>query len=108
MAGDLPLIEFLPLLTTIVTIVITVFVFYKYFNFEKKRSDLIIGIAFLFFTLGILVATINFVTNPAFFPDNGLGGLDQWLTFIGFLVFLIVIEPMEVINHFMQGRSGDK
>ncbi len=106
MAGNLPLIELIdPLIIALVVLVTTFFVFYKYFQFEKKRSDLIIGIAFLLFTLGYL-ANLDFFND--FFFDNGFGGIHLWFRLLGFLVFFIVIEPMEVINHFLQGRSGEK
>ena len=69
---------------------------------EKIQSDLVIGIAFLLLTLAMLVVFLNSVTSPAFFPDNGLGGLELWLQLIAYLIFLITIEPMKVINHFRQ------
>ncbi|MFW9853952.1 MAG: hypothetical protein ACFFFG_02790 [Candidatus Thorarchaeota archaeon] len=103
MAGDLPLIEIVPLATAILTIIIAVFALYKYIRIEKKQSDLVIGIAFLLLTLAMVVLFIE-VFNSSFFSDMGLGGLDVWLTFLGFLVFLITIEPMKVINHFRENR----
>ncbi|PWI48467.1 hypothetical protein CEE45_06165 [Candidatus Heimdallarchaeota archaeon B3_Heim] len=100
MAGDLPLVDFIPLLIIILTVVIAVFALYKYMRMEKIRSDLVIGIAFLLLTLAMLVVFMNSITDPSFFPDNGLGGLDLWLQLIAYLVFLITIEPMKVIDHF--------
>lgn len=102
MAGDLPLIDFIPLLLVILTVVIAVFALYKYMKMDKIQSDLVIGVAFLLLTLAMLVVFINSVTSPSFFPDNGLGGLELWLQLIAYIVFLITIEPMRVINHFQQ------
>jgi hypothetical protein len=103
MAENLPLTEFIPLAMTILTIVIAVFALYKYMRLEKKQSDLVIGIAFLLLTLGMTVLFLETIA-PSLFTDMGLGGLNLWLTFLGFLVFLIAIEPMKVINHFRENR----
>ncbi len=97
--ADLPLLELIhPLLIGVVTVVIAFLALYKYMKMEKKQSDLIIGIAFLLLTLAMFVVFFNDITNPDFFPDNGLGGLEIWLEFIAFLIFLLAIEPMKVIN----------
>ena len=45
--ADLPLLDFIPLLIIVLTIVIAVFALYKYMKIEKIRSDLVIGVAFL-------------------------------------------------------------
>ena len=98
--ADLPLIDFIPLLIIILTVVIAVFALYKYMKMEKIQSDLVIGIAFLLLTLAMLVVFLNSLTDPDLFQD--FGGLDLWLQLIAYLVFLITIEPMKVINHFRQ------
>ena len=98
--ADLPLIDFIPLSIIILTVVIAVFALYKYMKMEKKRSDLVIGVAFLLLTLAMIVVFMNSITDPDLFQD--FGGLDLWLQLIAYLVFLITIEPMKVIVHFMQ------
>ncbi|MHA2062669.1 MAG: hypothetical protein ACW963_10320 [Candidatus Sifarchaeia archaeon] len=93
--ADLPLVDFLPLIIAIVTIVIAVFAIYKYIQMEKKQSDLVIGIAFLLLTLAIIVPILNL---------EDFGGLELWLTLVAYLVFLITIEPMRVVRHFQESR----
>lgn len=100
MAGDLPLVDFIPLLLVIVTVVIAVLALYKYMKMEKIQSDLVIGIAFLLLTLAMFVVFMNTITTPAFFPDNGFGGLELWLQLVAYLIFLITIEPMKIIDQF--------
>ena len=102
MAGDLPLVDLVLFLLLILVVVIAVLALYKYMKMEKKQSDLVIGVAFLFLTLALLVEFLNGITDPSFFPDNDLGGLESYLRIIAYLIFLITIEPMKVINHFRQ------
>ena len=93
--ADLPLIDFIPLALIILTIIIAVFALYKYIKIEKIQSDLVIGIAFLFLTLAIIVPILDL---------EDFGGLELWLQLIAFLIFLIAVEPMRVIRHFQENR----
>ena len=98
MADNLPLVDFVPLLVIILTIVIAVFALYKYLKIEKIRSDLVIGIAFLLLTIAILIDFLG-TGEGTFFHDSGIGGIEEYLKLIAYLIFLFAIDPMKVINH---------
>lgn len=97
MAGNLPLLDFIPLLVIVLTILIAVFALYKYMNIEKNRPDLVIGVAFLLLTLALVLAFLD-SGDGTFFYDNGLGGISSYLTLIAYLVFFFAIDPMKVID----------
>lgn len=99
MADNLPLVDFVPLLVIILTIVIAVFALYKYLKIEKIRSDLVIGIAFLLLTIALIVGLFDSGEEGSFLFDAGLGGLGEYLKLIAYLIFLFAIDPMKVINH---------
>ncbi len=98
MAGDLPLVELVPILVIILTVVIAFFALYKYIKIEKSRSDLIIGIAFLLLTLSIFFATFLDTGDGSLFHDNGFGGISLYLQLLAYIIFLLAVEPMKVIN----------
>ena len=93
--ADLPLVDFVPLLIIILTILIAFFALYKYQMIEKIRSDLVIGVAFLLLTIALFLNAFF----GTFLSDNDLGGLDLYLQLIAYLIFLFAIDPMRVINH---------
>ncbi len=92
---SLPLVELIPLILVILTVLITILAIYKYLKIEKRKTDLIIGVAFLLLTLALIAE----IFNPTF-DDNNLGGLFQYLRVLAYLVFLIAIEPIKIINAF--------
>ncbi|MCK4848817.1 MAG: hypothetical protein KAT16_07340 [Candidatus Heimdallarchaeota archaeon] len=98
MAGNLPLLEFIPLLIIVLTVIIAVFALYKYLKIEKNRPDLVIGVAFLLLTLALVLTFLDSGEGTLFY-DNGLGGISSYLTLIAYLIFLFAIDPMKVIDN---------
>ena len=97
MPGNLPLLDFVPLLIIVLTIIIAVFALYKYLKIEKIRSDLVIGVAFLLLTIALVLAFLDSGEDSLFY-DNGLGGISSYLNLIAYLVFFFAIDPMKVID----------
>ncbi|MHA1945001.1 MAG: hypothetical protein ACXAC6_14965 [Candidatus Hodarchaeales archaeon] len=97
MAGYLPLVDLIPLLVIVLTILIAVFALYKYLNIEKIRSDLVIGVAFLLLTLALILAFLG-DGDGSFFHENGLGGISSYLNLIAYFIFFFAIDPMKVID----------
>jgi hypothetical protein len=95
--ADLPLLDFIPLLIIVLTILIAVFALYKYIKIEKIRSDLVIGVAFLLLTLALVLAGLDDGDGTLFF-DSGLGGITSYLTLIAYCIFFFAIDPMTVID----------
>ena len=98
MAGNLPFLEFIPLLIIVLTVIIAVFALYKYLKIEKNRPDLVIGVAFLLLTLALVLTFLDSGEGTLFY-DNGLGGISSYLTLIAYLIFLFAIDPMKVIDN---------
>jgi hypothetical protein len=95
--ADLPLLDFIPLLIIVLTIVIAVFALYKYMKIEKIRSDLVIGVAFLLLTLALVITFLD-SGEGTFFYENDLGGISSYLKLIAYFVFFFAIDPMKVID----------
>ena len=98
MAGNLPLLDLIPFLLIVLTIIIAVFALYKYLKIEKNRPDLVIGVAFLLLTLAFVLTFLDSGEGTLFY-DNGFGGLSSYLNLIAYLVFFFAIDPMKVIDH---------
>ncbi len=91
--ADLPLIDIIPLVLIILTIVIAVLGIYKYLKIEKRTSDIVITIAFVCLTIALLLEFLD----PTLF-DNDLGGLYQYFRIIAYVIFLFAIEPLKIIR----------
>ncbi len=91
--ADLPLIDIIPLVLIILTIVIAVLGIYKYLKIEKRTSDIVITIAFVCLTIALLFEFLD----PTLF-DNDLGGLYQYFRIIAYVIFLFAIEPLKIIR----------
>ncbi len=91
--ADLPLIDIIPLVLIILTIVIAVLGAYKYLKIEKRTSDIVITIAFVCLTIALLLEFLNPTLS-----DNDLGGLYQYFRLIAYIVFLFALEPLRIIR----------
>lgn len=91
--ADLPLIDLIPIVLIILTIIIAILGAYKYLKIEKRTSDLIITIAFICLTFALLFEFLN----PTLF-DNDLGGLYQYFRILAYIIFLFAIEPLKIIR----------
>jgi len=98
MAGNLPLVDFVPILVIILTVAIAFFALYKYLKIEKTQSALVIGVAFLLLTLSIIITSFLDGGQGKLFYDNDLGGIGQYLQLLAYIIFLLAVEPMKVIN----------
>ena len=98
MAGNLPLVDFVPLVLIILTVAIAFFALYKYLKIEKTQTALVIGIAFLLLTISIFISSFLDGKSGTLFYDNDLGGIGQYLQLLAYIIFLLAVDPMKVIN----------
>ncbi|MFW9993021.1 MAG: hypothetical protein ACFFD4_13340 [Candidatus Odinarchaeota archaeon] len=93
------------LLNFIIPLIIAPVAIYTYMKIEKDKKILLLGIGFLFLLLAALEGlfplfnTIFEMTESTL--NIGNGDKDLWIplfTFIGYVVLLIIAEPMKLIN----------
>lgn len=91
MAGNLPFLDMLYLLSAIVLAIITILTFYRYLSLDKRLSDLLMSIGFLLLTLYMIERAVFYLLGTAIFYDFNLGGLRFFVFLLAFIVLLIGI-----------------
>jgi len=90
MAGFLPYLDLLYILSAIVLAVITILTFYRYLSLDKRLSDLLMSIGFLLLTVCLIEAAVYSVANAySIFFELNLGRLEFFVFLLGLIVLLI-------------------
>jgi len=86
--GTVPFMEEVVILNALLTVGVTIVVFYKYLKTEKRQFDLVLGIGFLMVSLAFIMDYLDLKLGFILY-DYNLGNLEMYLFLLAYIVFVI-------------------